>query len=135
MAKEPGDMDIQMDISDLYREELFTDRRVGTIQRLMPVDRHGEPDPGRPIRFLGQAQIYTPGGPLPLNFEIQAANLEQAVKNFGPAAEQAVEDTMRKLEEMRREAASSIVVPGAGGSMGGPGGPAGLPGGGKIQLR
>jgi len=43
---------------------------------------------------------------------------------------------MRQLQEMRREAASSIVVPdrmppGLGG-LGGPGGPRG--GGGKIQL-
>jgi len=125
-------MDIHMDAGDLYREEIFTDRRVGTIQRLLPVDRHGEPDNSRPVRFLGQAQIYTPGGPLPLSFEIPAANLEEAVKKFGPAAERAVEDTMKKLEELRREAASSIVVPGAGGGMGGPGG---MPGGGKIQLR
>jgi hypothetical protein len=46
-----------------------------------------------------------------------------------------VERTMRQLQEMRREAASSIVVPdrmppGLGG-LGGPGGPRG---GGKIQL-
>ena len=43
---------------------------------------------------------------------------------------------MRRLQEMRREAASSLIVPGAGGAEGmgglGPGG--GMPGGGKIKL-
>jgi hypothetical protein len=38
-------------------------------------------------------------------------------------------------EELRREAASSIIVPeGGAGPLGGPGGPGGLPGGGKIQM-
>ena len=41
---------------------------------------------------------------------------------------------MQELQEMRREAASSIIVPeSGGGAMGGlPGG--GIPGGGKIQM-
>ena len=46
---------------------------------------------------------------------------------------------MRQLQELRREAASSIVVPdrmppGLGGPGPGLGGPGGLRGGGKIQL-
>jgi hypothetical protein len=48
-------------------------------------------------------------------------------------ANQAVEKTMQELQELRREAASSIVIPETGGGMGGLGG-AGGPGG-KIQLR
>ena len=39
---------------------------------------------------------------------------------------------MRDLQELRRQQASSIVVPQGG--MGGLGGPGGLPGGGKIQM-
>ncbi|MGD8325077.1 MAG: hypothetical protein PVF50_11990, partial [Gammaproteobacteria bacterium] len=72
-------------------------------------------------------------GALPLNFEIAAESLSDAVAQFGKQAEAALEDTMARLEEMRREAASSLIVPGGGGVPGGglPGG--GVPGGG-IQV-
>lgn len=124
----------QMNADDLYLEEVFTDRRVGSIQRLSPVDGQGRPDPGRPVQYIGQTQILTAAGALPLSFEIPATNLGEAAERFGEEAQKAVEDTMERLKEMRREAASSLIVPEAGGAdLGGLGG--GLPGGGKIQLR
>ena len=129
--------DIQMDGANLYREDVFSDRRVGTIQRLTPVTTTGEDDPSRPVRFLGQASLMTPGGSLPISFEIEAETLEDAVGQFGARAGEAVQDTLNQLQEMRREAASGLVIPGqggAGGAMGGaPGGGFGGPGGG-IQL-
>jgi hypothetical protein len=131
MADEQAKMDIRMTADDLYMEEIFTDRRVGTLQRLTPVTPQGEPDGSRTIRFVGQTQILTPAGPLPLSFDIDAETLDEAVARFGKAAEAAVEDTMKRLEEMRREAASSLIVPGGGaGPIGGQGG---VPGGG-IQM-
>lgn len=137
MPEQPMDMDASMSVEDLYLEELFTDRRVGTIQRLTPVTPEGQPDSTRPVVYTGQTQILTPGGALPLSFEIPARSLEEAVQGFGKAAEGAVEDTMQRLQELRREAASSLIVPGAGGAQGmGPGGlpGGGLPGGGKIRM-
>ena len=130
MSEDKGKMDIQMSTDDLYLEEVFTDRRVGTMQRLTPVTSNGEPDESRTILFVGQTQVLTPAGSLPLSFEIPADSLEGAVAGFGAAAENAVQDTMKKLEEMRREAASSIIVPGSEG-----GGMPGAPGGGGIQMR
>jgi hypothetical protein len=132
MVNQTNQPETRMDANDLYREEIISDRKIGSIQRLTPLTADGEEDPSRPVRYIGQAQIYTQAGPLPLSFELEAKGLREAVDMFGPAAEQAVEDTMKKLQEMRREAASSIVVPGADGGMGGMGG---MPGGGKIQLR
>ncbi|BAZ93994.1 hypothetical protein TspCOW1_10400 [Thiohalobacter sp. COW1] len=126
----------QMDAADLYREEVITDRRVGSIRVLTPVTAEGATDPGRTVVYVGQAQLMTPAGALPLNFEIPAATLAEAVDKFSEATEQAVERTMQELEEMRREAASSIVLPKGGGEgMGGPGGGfgGGMPGGG-FQL-
>jgi len=120
-----------MNAADLYSEEIFTDRRVGTIQRMTPVTAEGVPDPARPTLYMGQAQVMTQAGALPLSFEIPAASLAEAVEGFGPAAEKAVAETMRRLQEMRREAAGSIIVPESGGGGGlGPG----MPGGGKIQV-
>jgi hypothetical protein len=42
--------------------------------------------------------------------------LNVAIEKFGAAAEAAVEQTMRELQEMRREQASSLVIPDAGGA-------------------
>jgi len=118
---------LRMDADNLYQEEVFTDRRVGTIQRLTPVDGEGARDAGRPVIYVGQTQLMTQAGPLPLSFEIEAENLTDVAGLFAGAANKAVEDAVKRLEEMRRESASSIIVPEAGG------GPA--PGrGGGIQI-
>ncbi|MEE9142945.1 MAG: hypothetical protein V3U59_09545 [Gammaproteobacteria bacterium] len=131
MAEESPDLDLSMEAESLYQEELFTDRRVGTIQRLTPVTRDGGPDKSRPVKFVGQTQILTPAGSLPVSFEIEASSLGEAAKRFGEAGQQAVEDTLKKLQELQREMQSSIVLPetGAGGI-----GPGSLGGGGKIQM-
>lgn len=125
--------EFKLDASDLYVEEVFTDRRVGSIRRLQPVTVDGQPDAGRPVQFIGQTQILTPMGALPLTFEIPAATLAEAVEQFPAQAQQALEETARELQEMRREQASSIVVPEPGMAAGLAGG--GRPGGGRIQLR
>lgn len=106
-----------MDASQIYREETFTDRRVGTIRRLSPVTAAGEPDTTRPVIFVGQAQVMTPMGAVPISFELDSPNLDGAIAKFGDAADLAVQQTMRELQEMRREQASSLVIPDAGGGM------------------
>ena len=124
--------DAQMDIESLYQEEMFTDRRVGAIRRLTPMLGDGTRDPSRPVLFLGQAEIMTNMGPVPINFEIEADDLTGAVAGFAPAAAVAVERTVQQIQEMRRQQASQLVVPGAGGipNLGGGGGGRG----GKIQF-
>jgi hypothetical protein len=125
------EMGAGMSAEDLYLEEVFTDRRVGTLQRLTPVTADGSPDESRPVLYVGQAQVMTPAGALPLSFEIPASSLGEAVAAFGEAAEGAVAETMRRLQEMRREAAGSLIIPESGGGFGAPG-MAG--GGGKIRI-
>jgi hypothetical protein len=104
-----------MDAAQLYREDIFTDRKVGTIRRLTPVTKDGLDDAARPVLFVGQAQIMTPMGAVPISFELESTTLDGAVEKFGPAAELAVQQTMRELQEMRREQASSLVIPDAAG--------------------
>jgi hypothetical protein len=130
MADDLSDADIAMDSGNLYREETFTDRRVGTLQVLTPVTITGATDATRPVLYVGQTQIITPAGALPLSFEVQAKSLEDAVAQFGEHAKQALERTMRRLEELRREQASSIIVPGSGAVP--PGGGLGGAGGGRL---
>ena len=122
MAQTPDAPDSKMDATTLYREDIVTDRKVGTIRCLTPVTSDGAPDPGRKATYVGEAQILTPMGAIPVTFEIEADGLAEAVEKFGDAAKEAVERTMRELQELRRQQASSIVVPG----MGNPGG--------KIQI-
>lgn len=119
--------EIKMDTETLYREETFTDRKMGSIRVLTPVTDDGATDIQRPVVYVGQTQIMTPMGTLPITFEIEAASLGEAVSKFGDGAKVAIEQTMEEIKELRRQAASQIVIPEAGGA-------GGLPGGGKIQL-
>jgi len=113
--------EITMDREGLYREEVFTDRKAGTIRRLSPVNAMGHDDPTRAVQFIGSAQVLTPAGALPIAFELDANSLEAAVDAFAEGARKALESTMEELREMQRQAASSIVVPqsGSGGAPGG----------------
>ncbi len=122
--------EIRMNAAGLYREEVFTDRRVGTIHKLVPIMPDGTEDRGRTVIFEGQTSVLTPAGSLPLIFEIEARTLADAVEKFSGAAQEALEHTLKELEELRRAAASSLVVPGVGGL----GGPGGLRGGGRIRM-
>jgi hypothetical protein len=119
-------LEAQMSADSLYREDIFTDQRVGTIRRMTPVKSDGRDDPSRPLVFVGQATVMTPMGSLPLSFELPATTLAEAVTQFGPAAQHAIEDAARELQELRRQASSSIVIPEAGAAslkgMGGKGG-------------
>ena len=132
MAGPSNAPDPRMDTNDLYREDIYTDRRVGTIRVMTPVKSDGTVDPARPTAYVGQAQIMTPAGALPLSFEIDAKTLAEACERFADGARLAFEDTMKELQEMRRQQASSIVIPeaGAASALTGQGGPPR----GKIQF-
>lgn len=134
MAAKSDLPDVRLDPAGLYREEIFTDRRAGTIRRLTPVTVDGATDPKRPVLFSGQTQLLTPAGVLPLVFEIEADTLDEALTKFPEGVNAALEQAIEEAREMRRESASRIVVPevGAGGIGPGPG-PGG--GGGKIKFR
>src|SRR6202046_4061177 len=128
----PNDLpDIQLDSTSLYREEIFTDRRAGTIRRLTPVTAQGEDDSTRFVLYSGQTQLLTPAGVLPLVFEIEADSLEQALQKFPDGVKAALEQAIDEAREMRREQASRIVVPEVGGGGIGPGPSAG---GGRIKF-
>ena len=129
-----GEPEAKMDATSLYREEIITDRKVGTLRIMTPLTVDGGTDQSRPVLYMGEAQIMTGAGPLPISFEIEAKTLAEAVDGFAPAAKEAIERTVRDLQELRRQAASSIVVPQGGMGAIGPGGLGGGGGGGKIQL-
>src|SRR5262245_33913228 len=124
MASELHDAEVRMDQTSLYREEVITDRQVGTIRVLYPVSADGRPDSGRKVLYVGETQVLTPAGMLPISFELDAPSLAEAIEKFGDGVKEAVERTIREIQELRREAASQIVIPRGmpGGGLGGPGG-------------
>jgi len=128
---------IDFNAADLWREEVITDRTVGSIRVMTPVTETGDTDPSRSVEYYAQTQIMTQAGALPIEGKIEASSLADAIKGFGPAAKEALREMMDRMREMQREAASQIVTPdqamggGMGGGqpgrgMGGPGGPISL---------
>ena len=128
-TREQTTSDIKVDPKALYLEEVFTDRRIGTIRRLTPVTKDGTRDTARAVLYAGETQVLTPAGALPIGFEIAAGSLEEAAEKFGSLAKEAIERTVKELQELRRQQASSIVIPQGGLPPGGGMGP-----GGKIQM-
>lgn len=116
--------DIQVDGENLYREETFTDLRIATLRRLTPIRADGSDDASRPVRFIGETQLMSARGLLPVSAPIEAETLDDAIAKFPDAINQAVERLIEEARELQRQEASRIVVPGQG-----PMGP-----GGKIQL-
>ena len=103
--------ELKLDPEKLYVEEIFTDRRIGTIRRLTPVTKDGKPDAARGILYVGETQIMTPAGSIPIAFEIGAGSVGEAAEKFGSLAKEAIDRTVRELQELRRQASSSIVIP------------------------
>jgi len=130
MAAQNDLPEVQLDPKGLYREDVFTDRRAGSIRRLTPVTTDGAVDTSRPVLFSGQTQLLTPAGVLPLGFEIEANTLDEALKRFPEGVKGALEQAIDEARELRREAASRIVVPEVGGAVG----PGPAAGGGKIKF-
>jgi hypothetical protein len=105
--------DIQVDQNNLYREDTFTDLRVASLRRLTPVKTDGSPDESREIVFIGQTQLMSQAGLLPVQCQIEAGTLDEAIRKFPEAVKLAVEKMVEEAKEMQRREASRIVVPGS----------------------
>ena len=116
---EKQQFDFTVDKANLYREESFTDLKVGSIKRLTPVRPDGSEDKTRKKRFVGQTNIVTPQGPLPIQGAIHAKELQQAIKKFPEAMEAAMArliEQVKKHQEKEKgrveKSESRIIVPG-----------------------
>jgi len=126
MMNEQADQQLKFDTDNLYRVEVFTDQRSGSIRRMTPVDGDGNVDSAREVRYIGEATAMTPAGSLPLNFELEGSTLAEAAEGFAEGAQQALTETVEELKRMQRDQQNSIMVPGQEGQQGG----GGFPGGG-----
>src|SRR5260221_5949789 len=92
--------DIKVDPNSLYLEEIFTDRRIGTIRRLTPVKKDGKRDEARAILYVGETQMMTPADALPRRFEIGDRSLEPSGDKHRHVAPDALQHPVRELPEI-----------------------------------
>jgi len=117
-ASSPNDIDFTIDRGNLYREESITDLKVASIRRLIPVKADGTDDPERETVFIGHTQLMSPDGPLPIQAQLEAKTIEQAMDEFPTAMQQALFEVIENIKKMRRQqqvqdrSDQRIIVPG-----------------------
>jgi hypothetical protein len=105
--------EFSVDRTNLYREENFTDLKIGSIRRLTPVKPDGSADKTRKTLFVGHTNLITPNGPLPIQNVIQAKELQQAIKKFPEAIQSAMERLVEEAKKNKQKEESRIIVPGS----------------------
>lgn len=102
---------LNVDRSNLYREESYTDLKVASLRQLVPITTDGDRDLGREVVFIAQTQLMSQMGPLPVQARIDAANLAEAIDKFPEAMQAAVEQLIEEVREEQRREAGRIVTP------------------------
>jgi hypothetical protein len=116
------EINFNVDKNNLYREESITDLKVASIRRLIPVKADGTEDSTRQAVFIGQTQLMSPEGPLPIQSELAAGTIEEALEAFPNAMQRALGEVVEKIKRMQaqqkqqpqsgREDDSRIIIPG-----------------------
>jgi len=113
------EIDFNVDKNNLYREESITDLKVASIRRLVPVKPDGTDDSARNTIFIGQTQLMSPEGPLPIQSELDAGTIEEALDKFPAAMQRALTEVVAKIKKMQQQKQQSghendsrIIVPG-----------------------
>jgi hypothetical protein len=107
------DVDLKLDGNNLYKEESFTDMKVGAVRVVTPVKPDGTADESRSPVFLGHTQLMSPNGPLPVSCMIEAASLKDAIEKFPDAMEKEVERIISMAQQAQQKDESRIVMPGS----------------------
>ena len=115
MADEQQNMaEFKLDRSNLYLEESFTDLKIGTIKRLIPVKADGSEDKSRKTVFVGHTTVMPPNGPLPIQNVIEAKELAQAIKKFPEALQESMERLIEEVKRYQEQQDSQIQKPDSG---------------------
>ena len=102
---EKAEINLNVDRTNLYREESVTDVKVAAIRRLTPIKVDGSDDDSRDPIFMGQTQLMSPSGPLLLQSLLEARTLEEAMDKFPAAMQKEVEKAMAQAEKNHKEKA------------------------------
>lgn len=100
--------EFKVEKENLYQEEYFTDMKLATIRRLTPVNQDGTVDKTRSIIFVGQANLMSEAGPIPISTMISAQDLPEAIQNYPEAMVQAMEKIQEEIRKYQQENQSSI---------------------------
>jgi hypothetical protein len=109
------EMDLTIDKTNLYQEESFTDLKTGAVRRLNPVKEDGTRDDSRAPIFMGQTQLMSPNGPLPVSCMLEAATLSEAIEKFPDAVKKEVDRIVEIAQKAQQKEDSRIIVPGQSG--------------------
>ena len=112
--EQQNELEFRIDRSNLYREESFTDLKTGTIKRLTPVRSDGSEDKGRRTIFVGHTSILTPNGPLPIQNNIPAKELQQAIKKFPEVMQEAMDQLIEEVKKYQEQEKARIQKPSSG---------------------
>jgi hypothetical protein len=107
-----NDMELSVKENNLYQEEFFTDLDMASIRRLTPVKPNGVRDKSRKLVFVGNLNLMTPQGPLPVQAAIDARNLKEALERYPEAMKNAFGEMEEKIKKLQQEKESKIIVPG-----------------------
>ena len=117
-GEQPNQIDFTVDQNNLYREESFTDLKVASIRRLVPVNIDGSDDTSRVPIYIGHTQLMSQEGPLPIQAKLSATTMAEALTEFPPAMEKALAEMVEKIKQMQTQQQqqqrdqSRIIVPG-----------------------
>lgn len=99
-----------LDSKDLWRAEVYTDRKNGTINVMLPVDVHGQRDPTRKPIYQSVVALRTGDRDQQLGFVIDAVTLREAVDGWEAAAVKTITESLRVDEDARFR--NSLLMPG-----------------------
>ena len=111
-------IEFPVDQKNLFREESITDLKAASIKRLVPINPDGTEDRSRASIFIGNTQLMSPEGPLPIQSRLMANNLTEAINEFPGAMKVAlariIEDIkkIQNEEETKKQDDSRIIIPG-----------------------
>jgi hypothetical protein len=105
-------LNFSVDKQNLYRDEYFTDLKIATIRRLTPVKPDGTDDKTRKTLYVGQANMMSEAGPIPISTVIDAKDFKQALKKYPDAMHEALEKLGEEMRKYQQEQQSQIVTPG-----------------------
>ncbi|MCD6292678.1 MAG: cytoplasmic protein [Deltaproteobacteria bacterium] len=107
-----------VDTNHLYREETITDLKVASIKMLTPINLDGSDDQSRTVIYVGNTQLMSPEGPVPLQAPLEANTLVEAITVFPAAMRQALTEMVEKIKELQQQQkmkemdSSRIIIPG-----------------------
>ena len=117
MTEKQGNEQInfKVDEKNLYKEEGYTDMKVASIRKLVPVSPDGTEDKSRASLFIGATQLMSQKGPLPIQAILSANNLQEAIAAFPESMHKAMEELMQQMQKMQAQEKtkneSRIIVP------------------------